>query len=192
MNKKTSKTLEKVERMLNMSNDVLNDLNIDESTDEEKTLVLTTPDSDIQPIPEQTTALATTDPEQDERLFELQELKGTFQLVKRNVQRLVDRGMGMMDQTVGMDVDDMKASEIAAFAELSNVTSNQLKMLVELYKDIISIEKDVKAMKSPAAAAMANLPEGASLTQNTTNVVIQGTTNDVLKQLMDAEGNKNG
>jgi len=100
--------------------------------------------------------------------------------------------MGMMDQTERMDVEEMKASEIAAFAELSNVTSNQLKMLVELYKDIISIEKDVKAMKSPAAAAMANLPEGASLTQNTTNVVIQGTTNDVLKKLIDAESNKNG
>jgi len=47
-------------------------------------------------------------------------------------------------------------------------------------------------MKSPSAAAMANLPEGASLTQNTTNVVIQGTTNDVLKRLMDVEGKNNG
>jgi len=36
MNTKTSKTLERVERMLNMSNDVLNDLDIEESTNRRK------------------------------------------------------------------------------------------------------------------------------------------------------------
>ena len=132
MNTKQTKTLKRVEELLNMSDQTIQDCELSD----ENEIVLSTDEHALEE--KENHDLALTD--DSINVFELTELKSTFLMVKQNLRRLVNHGQMLMDQTSGLSIDDMKASEISAIADLSNVVATQLKMLVETYKDIISTQ----------------------------------------------------
>lgn len=178
MKNNTDRTLKKVEDLLNVSSEATKALDTLTLTNEQEIDLNDTPSYSLTET-EEFPIVA----EEDTQVFELTELKRTFILVKRNLQATVDRNQELLDQTRGIKITEMKASEISAVAELSNVTSNQLKMLVEVYKDIIQIEKGLRELKN-SNGGMPNLPPGASFQQN--NIILQGSTQEALKQILDA------
>lgn len=76
----------------------------------------------------------------DGSVFDLVELKTDFIMVKRNLKKLIDSGQRLFDQTIGLDLEDLKAGQIAAIAELSNSINKNLMDLVNIYKLIVDIE----------------------------------------------------
>ena len=179
--KKTTKTLKRIEELLDVSQQTIDEVEISdedlivqedqyEASDEYSDSLVGAPNTQIM-----------SDPEGDLMLFERQELKKTFIEVKRNLQRLVAHGNTLMDQVSGVQLEELKASELSAISELSRTISDQLKMMIEVFKDIIQIEKDLKSLGNPGP----NIPEGTTVTQNNYNFT--GTTQDILRQIIQSE-----
>ncbi len=132
---KIPKRLKKVEELFEVAEKTLEECRLpsEESTE-------------IEVLPaENTTEL--TEPLQDgsdiklPRLFDLHEVRQDFVLAKRNLHKLLHRCQSLMDGTSGMDIVEMKASQIEAIALLSNSINMQIQNVVRLYKDLADIEQ---------------------------------------------------
>jgi hypothetical protein len=77
----------------------------------------------------------------DGNIFELDDLKKDFLMVKRNLHKMIRRGQTMMDSMEYMDMEDATATKVMAIAQLSTSISLNLKMLIEIHKDIVDIER---------------------------------------------------
>lgn len=170
MNKERTITrLKKVEEILNVSNDTIDEIELsdEQSFDlqEREQYDILDPDDNFD--------------EDITSIVELRDLKKTFVMVKRNLQKLVVQGQTLMSQTIGVNIMELKASEIDAISKLSAVVSDQLKMMITIYQDIIKIEKDIRILNSDSPI----VPEGTTLKQ--TNVTINTTTASLIKQITD-------
>lgn len=141
MNPKTEKKMEKIEKIFTEAETVLGDLEILEP----KVVSDRPPGLDAlsNKIDEQLVQYDIEDAAlvKDGNVFELDDLKKDFLMVKRNLHKMIRRGQTMMDTTQYMDLEDSTAGKIMAIAQLSTSISMNLKMLIEIYKDIVDIEK---------------------------------------------------
>ena len=123
------------------------------------------------------TELGTLTPIVDEPIFELDQLKLDFQMVRSNLMKLVNTGQRMLESAGTLDLGDMKASQLEALSGLQNTIANNLKLMMEIYKDMAAIEKARRSMAPPPVAQGAvNLG-----TVNNTNVVFSGSTSELLE-----------
>lgn len=97
---------------------------------------------------------------EDGSIFELLELKSDFIMVKRNLKRLITHGQTIFDQTLTLDIADLKASQIEAIASLSNSINQNLMDLVGLYKIIVEIEQARRGNPGPTAYGQNNVVQG--------------------------------
>ena len=109
--------------------------------------------------------------------FELSELKKDFLIAKRGLKKLVKQGQTMMDTAQYVDLETASGSQIMAIATLSKVISEQLKMLVESYKDISEIEKNMR----PSTG----FGEGTIIKGNVTQQTVVMSSADLLKDIME-------
>lgn len=154
-----NKKLKKVEKLLNVSQDAIDEMQI------------------IQPSPCEIDTMDDSYNLDDSQMevFEINELRKTFILVKQNLTSMVNSGQNLYNQIDGLLLDDLKASEISAIAQLGDSIARQLKTMVEVYKDISDIEQ------SRRTNIPKNLPPGSTV--NTQNIVFQGSTKDMLEQI---------
>ena len=153
-----NKKLKKVEKLLNVTQDAIDDMQIIQPTSYDVDTIEDLDDSQM-------------------AIFEVNELRKTFVLVKQNLTSMVNSGQNLYNQIDGLLIDDLKASEVSAIAQLGDSIARQLKIMIEIYKDISDIEQSRKS------TIPNNLPPGSNVTQNTQNIVVQGSTKDMLEQI---------
>jgi len=121
-------------------------------------------------------------------IFSLQQLKKDFELVRRNLISLVEAGQKLIQKIDVLNFTDLKASQIEALSNLQNVIGNNLKLVIDLYKQILELEdKSVTIeQKKQKQLLLENEKEKNPKNISQTNIYI-GTLNDVLKEL---EGNE--
>ena len=128
---KQRKNIKKLEKVFNIAEDVIQSLEINKEGMQEITLAPEAYQFDEKEI-------------EKNGVLGLAELKADFLIAKRNLRKLIRHGQTLMDTSADMDMEEMTASKIMAIAQLSTSISGQLKMLVEIYKDIAEIEKSRK------------------------------------------------
>ena len=105
-------------------------------------------------------------------------LKQDFQLVRQNIIKLVNSGQRILDEACELDLSDMKPSTLSALSELQSTIGNNLKLLIDMYKTMTDIEKNVKPTKG-------NINESSSgIVNNTQNNVIFAGSSSALLELI--------
>lgn len=107
-------------------------------------------------------------------LMNIEGLKQDFMLARNNIIKLITTGQRILDQASVLNVSDLKASQLEALATLQSTLGANLKLLLEIYKDIAAIEKS-RGNPTPS-----NVNNG-SVTTN--NIVYAGSSSDLLKIL---------
>jgi hypothetical protein len=116
--------------------------------------------------------------EEPESILSMSSLKQDFALVRTNVIKLVHTGQRILDSTSVLDISDLKASHLEALATLQSTLGSNLKLLMDIYKDIAAIEKSrAKAIPPSEQNAPAAINNG---TVNNNNIVFSGSSSELL------------
>jgi hypothetical protein len=119
--------------------------------------------------------------EQIESVFTLNQLKADAELVHKNLRSLVLKGQRIMDQLDTLDIADMKASQIEAITCLQNTIANNLKMIIDIYKNIAEIEKMKGTMASKFNQEGVSMVNTGTVVNN--QIMFSGSPNDLLNIL---------
>lgn len=152
-----------LEEKLNIANTLIEELNVD----------IIEPD----PVVELETLPTIVNSDQVEEVFTIDTLKSDFVLIRNNIMKLISTGQRILDSASLVDVSDMKASTISALSDLQSTLGNNLKLMVDVYKQIAEIEKmRLKGKLSSDTTTSIN----SGTVNNTTNVIFQGDTSELL------------
>jgi hypothetical protein len=153
-----------LENKLNIANNLIEELNVDAYE-----ISLPT-----------TTALITTE-ESTNEVFSLDTLKSDFVIIRQNILKLINTGQHILDTAAVLDPSDMKAAQLTAISQLQQTLGNNLKLLVDVYKEIVNIEKTRSNIGGK------NIPENQSIvnqgTVNNNNIIFSGSTDNLLSFL---------
>ena len=159
---------EALEKKLGIASELIDELNI--------------PEQDII-LPELTT-LPSTDiiEKEDFKVFELENLKSDFLLLRQNVLKLVNTGQRILDSASLIDIADMNPNMLKSLAEIQNSLGNNLNLLVNMYKSIAEIETSRNKHSKNKQLEPTAINTG-SITNN--NIVFSGSSSallDLIKQ----------
>ena len=119
-----NKKLENLERKLNIATDLIKEFEVDENL----------------PMEISETPVPMVIDEINNDVFELNNLKSDFMLIRQNVLKLISTGQRFMESVSIVDPSDLKASQIQAISGMHETLGNNLKLLIDLYKQIADIE----------------------------------------------------
>ena len=126
-----------------------------------------------------------------EEVFTLGLLKTDFMSMRSSILAVIERGQTILTDVGSLDIGDMKASQLEALSSLQRSTGENIKLLMGIYKDIISVEKDKYVLlrglnqeNLGTQQGQINVAEGGNVTQN---VIVAGSTHDILKLMEDAK-----
>lgn len=116
-------------------------------------------------------------------VFTIDLLKQDFLLVRQNVLSVINRGQMLLEKVEILDIGDMKGSQLMALATLQKTLGDNVKLLMDIYKDIISIEKDKRATSGtvPGLPGAGGMTVKGDVHQQT--IVVAGNTSDLLKAI---------
>ena len=160
------KSLQILEDKLNIATDLIDKLDIE--------------DYDIIPsVPMEITTKSSS----GEEVFSIDALKSDFMLIRQNVIKLVATGQRILDSASIIDISDMKASQLSALSSLQETLGNNLKLLVNIYREICEIER----MRLGMTGKPSTIPSAQQINSGNTinNIVFSGDTSsllDIIKQ----------
>lgn len=111
-------------------------------------------------------------------VMDVQSLKQDFQLVRNNIIKLVGSGQRILDSASQIDIEDLKASQLDALANLQSTLGNNLKLLIDIYKDLAAIEKSRQKPVAKDNIVPENVVNG-NVTNN--QILFTGDSNALLK-----------
>lgn len=111
-------------------------------------------------------------------MYEISELKADFIITKRNLKKLIRTGMDIMTSAGGLSALEMNGSQFQGIAAISTALTAQLKLMVELYKDIEEISKIKRMADNPL---MPNVGQVSG--DFNQQVIFTGSSADLLKEL---------
>lgn len=160
-----NKKLENLERKLNIATDLIKEFEVDENL----------------PMEISETPVPMVIDEINNDVFELNNLKSDFMLIRQNVLKLISTGQRFMESVSIVDPSDLKASQIQAISGMHETLGNNLKLLIDLYKQIADIET-LRNKRSSKLNTEANqtISTGNTIT-NHNQIVFAGTSDDLLK-----------
>ncbi len=161
--------LEKIEKKLNIANDIINELEISDDFQREVPENL--------PIEIKTNIPEVYDTNTD--IFDLESLKSDFMLIRQNVLKLIATGQRFMETVSVVDPADLKASQIQAISGMHETLGNNLKLLIDLYKQIADIEVLRNKQTKFTSEANQSISTGNNITNN--QIVFAGSSDELLK-----------
>lgn len=168
-----NKKLENLERKLNIASDLIKEFEIDEN------LPVEINDAPVPAVYENGKI--------DNDVFEIDNLKSDFMLIRQNVLKLINMGQRFMETVSLVDPSDLKASQIQAISGMHETLGNNLKLLIDLYKQIADIET-LRNKRSSKIASEANqtISTGNTIT-NHNQILFAGSSNDLLTAIKDIQ-----
>ena len=113
-----------------------------------------------------------------EEVFTVGLLKQDFMMVRKNLVALIAKGQRLLNTSSEMNATELKASQVEALSELQNSISANLKLLIDIYKQVADIEK---AKRSNLIEARDRGVVPVNLGNVTTNnIVFTGTPSELL------------
>lgn len=158
MNVKPEKTAEKLNELFGVAENI-----IDEIEDTEQ--LITTKDT----LPTESSNLDVDI--SDESLYTLNELKEDFISAKDTLKKIIKIGEALMEDII-IDFHSLTASQVDALSNLSKTISQQVKIMLELYKDLKSFETE---------QILTNDSQNVTIEQQN---VIQVTTADAISEFL--------
>jgi hypothetical protein len=120
---------------------------------------------------------------QDESILNMHTLKQDFLLIRNNVIKLINTGQRILDGASVLDISDLKPSQLEALANLQATLGGNMKLMLDIYKDIASIEKSRRVVPTKAET----LANNTGTINNTNNqIVFAGDSSELLKLINDA------
>lgn len=107
-------------------------------------------------------------------LFTMSQLKQDFEMIRRNTMKLINNGQQLLDRAQLLDISDMKASQLEALSSLQGTIGANLKMMMEIYKDLVDIENNTGKKQAKEQAVAVN-------NGTVNNITFTGTNSDLLK-----------
>jgi len=159
-----SKMLENLEKKFNVATKLAEDLEL---------LSVEVGIPDLEPISENC--------EEITEVFSLRQLKQDAELVHRNLRSLVLKGQRIMDQTDALDIADLKASQIESLSSLQNTIANNLKLIIDIYKQIAEIEKIKGTTLNKFSGEQPSMVNTGTVVNN--QILFNGSPNDLLNIL---------
>lgn len=167
-----------LERKLNIATELIDELNIEEYE-------IVAPDyntsTELVAVDTTNTELVTVDKQE---VFTIEGLKQDFILIRQNVMKLITTGQRILDSASLLDVADMKAAQLNALSSLQETLGNNLKLLVNIYKEICEIEKMRLGVSGKVPDGSVQQLNTGTITNNNT-IVFSGDTSqllDIIKQ----------
>jgi hypothetical protein len=114
----------------------------------------------------------------EESIMDMSSLRQDFSLVRANVLKLVHAGQKILDKAGELDLADLKPSHIEALASLQSTIGNNLKLMMDIYKDIASIEKSRVRAPVKQDLVQSNVNTG-QITNN--NILFTGSSADLME-----------
>lgn len=155
-----------LEKKLNIANDLIEELDFD---DYEITL------------PQEMTNTLVSHPGKTEEstteVFSLDSLKADFILIRQNIMKLINTGQRVLESASLIDPSDMKASQLMALSQLQQTLGNNLKLLVDVYKEIVNIEKTRSSVTLKQTDQPGIINQGTVINNQ---VLFSGDTNQLL------------
>lgn len=112
-------------------------------------------------------------------IMDMNSLRQDFGLVRANVLKLVQNGQKILDKAGELDLADLKPSHIEALASLQNTIGSNLKLMMDIYKDIASIEKSRVRPTVKQDLVQSNVNTGQI--NNTNNIMFTGSSADLME-----------
>lgn len=117
------------------------------------------------------------DVELEEEIFSTKQLKTDFLMIKQNLNSLIVKGQRILDSAMVLDLADLKSSQLDALTNLQNSIANNLKLMINIYKEIAEIEKLRNKNQPKIDQQNGNINTGTIVNNN---ILLQGSTNDLL------------
>jgi hypothetical protein len=115
----------------------------------------------------------------DQSIMNMGLLAQDFMMARNNIMKLISTGQKILDSASVLDIGDLKASQLEALSNLQTTIGNNIKLLMDIYKDIAAIEK---TRQKPVTKTETN-PAQVSNTVNQNLFV--GSSSDLLKLIND-------
>jgi hypothetical protein len=109
-------------------------------------------------------------------LIDYNQLRSDFQLVRQNVLKVVNSGNRILEEVSVLDISDLKGSQIQALAQLQAALGSNIKLMMEIYKDIVTIEKAKETKKETPTKEAPSINGNVSQT----NILFSGSSSDLL------------
>lgn len=109
---------------------------------------------------------------------ESKDIQSDYDLARSTLRNLIEKGEEALD-------DMMAVAKGSEHPRAFEVTSTLVNTIASAAKDLMSLQKTMKEIKKPAAGEEA--PK--SITNN--HIVFQGSTKDLIRQVMDVKSDKN-
>jgi hypothetical protein len=116
-----------------------------------------------------------------DQVFSFDTLKQDYLIVRQNLIKLIDKGQKILDQVTIMDIGDFKASQLMALSQLQDSIGNNLKLLIDIYKQLTEIKNNLDKK---------NVEEKDKGNVNVNNAVFVGSSKDLLDMLNGKEVKK--
>lgn len=110
-------------------------------------------------------------------VFSIDTLKSDFIMIRQNVMKLIATGQRVCDSASIVDVSDMKPSTLQAIAMLHQTLGSNIKLMVDIYKQIADIEKTRDKVR-PKDEQPSSVTNSGTIVNN--NIVFQGDTSELL------------
>lgn len=133
-----------------------------------------------------TTALAVINPEEySDEIFSVETLKKDFIIIRQSVMKLIATGQRVLDTISLIDPSDLKGPQISAISGLIQTLGVNSKLMVDIYKEIVMIEKTRSQTKAGGGAGNGTQQSGLvnQGTVNNNNIIFSGSTENLLSFL---------
>jgi hypothetical protein len=112
----------------------------------------------------------------DISIMDMSSLRQDFTIVRTNVLKLVNTGQKILDQiSEDFDVSDCKPSHIEALSTLQSTIGNNLKLMMDIYRDIAAIEKSRYRPPTKQEVVSSNVNTG-----QINNIMFAGSSSDLM------------
>lgn len=111
-------------------------------------------------------------------VFSTDSLKSDFIMIRQNVMKLITTGQKILESASVLDIGDLKAAQLTALSQLQMTLGSNMKLMVDLYKEICEIEKMRMGISGKIPdGSMKQLNSGNTVTNN---IVFSGDTSSLL------------
>lgn len=188
---KIKEKLDKLQEKFNIAAEAIDVLTLDEDlSDLEDSLEVHSPP----PVPTQNNLPTTKDKDSVllDEVFDFETLKKDFAMIRSNVIAIINKGQHILEECSHLDLADMKAGQLEALANLQKTLGENIKLLVSVYKDIVSVEQQKKTMLTSQINNEEENNKGGMQVNGTVNqqFIFAGNTSDLIRAFNQIEEKK--